>query len=137
MRRPWGVYLPIMRLRTWLFLGFIIIPIIEIVLFYLIGSQIGIWWTLLIVVVTAFVGSWLVSRQGRATWEQGRQELADGGVPTGPLVNGAMILVAGALLLTPGFLTDIVGLSLLVPSVREFLRKWGSRWIAAKWVVIK
>jgi UPF0716 protein FxsA len=126
-----------MRLRTWLFLGFIIIPIIEIVLFYLIGSQIGIWWTLLIVVVTAFVGSWLVSRQGRATWEQGRQELADGGVPTGPLVNGAMILVAGALLLTPGFLTDIVGLSLLVPSVREFLRKWGSRWIAAKWVVIK
>ncbi|MGI9641519.1 MAG: FxsA family protein [Acidimicrobiia bacterium] len=126
-----------MRLRTWLFLGFIIVPIIEIVLFYLVGSQIGIWWTLLIVVITAFVGSWLVSRQGRATWQQGRQELEDGGVPTVPLVNGAMILVAGALLLTPGFLTDIVGLSLLVPSVRDFLRKWGSRWIGAKWVVLK
>ena len=48
-----------------------------------------------------------------------------------------MILVAGALLLTPGFLTDIVGLSLLIPSVRDFLRKWGSRWIGAKWVVLK
>lgn len=126
-----------MRLRTWLFLGFIIVPITEIVLFYLVGSRIGIWWTLLIVVVTAFVGSWLVSRQGRATWIQGRQELADGGVPTGPLVNGAMILVAGALLLTPGFLTDVVGLSLLVPTVRNFLRVWGARWIAAKWIVIK
>ena len=126
-----------MRLRTWLFLGFIIVPVIEIVLFYLIGTQIGIGWTLALVVLTAFVGSWLVSRQGRATWVQLRLEMASGSVPTVPIVHGAMILVAGALLLTPGFLTDIVGLSLLVPAVREFLRRWGSQRLASRWIVIK
>jgi UPF0716 protein FxsA len=126
-----------MRLRTWLFLGFIIVPVIEILLFYFVGSAIGIWWTLLLVVVTAFVGSWLVSRQGRATWAQGRRQFAEGGVPAVPLVNGAMILVAGALLLTPGFLTDAVGLSLLIPAVRDFLRRVGTKWIAARWIVIK
>ena len=92
---------------------------------------------MLIVVITAFVGSWLVSRQGRATWLQFRTELAAGGVPTKPLVHGAMILVAGALLLTPGFLTDVVGLLLLVPAVRESLRIWGTNRVAGKWVVIK
>ena len=126
-----------MRLRTWLFLGFIIVPVIETVLFYLIGTQIGIGWTLALVVLTAFVGSWLVSRQGRATWVQLRLEMASGSVPTVPIVHGAMILVAGALLLTPGFLTDIVGLSLLVPAVREFLRRWGSQRLASRWIVIK
>ena len=126
-----------MRLRTWLFLGFVLVPIIEIMLFYAVGSSIGLWPTVLIVVITAFVGSWLVSRQGRATWLQFRTELAAGGVPTKPLVHGAMILVAGALLLTPGFLTDVVGLLLLVPAVRESLRIWGTNRVAGKWVVIK
>ena len=91
-----------MRLRTWLFLGFVLVPIIEIMLFYAVGSSIGLWPTVLIVVITAFVGSWLVSRQGRATWLQFRTELAAGGVPTKPLVHGAMILVAG------GYHTPIV-----------------------------
>ena len=126
-----------MGIRTWLFLGFIIVPIIEIVIFTFVASEIGIWWTLLLVVVTAFVGSWLVSRQGRTTWIQLRMELAAGEVPTKPIVHGAMILVAGALLLTPGFLTDIVGLALLVPSVREFLRRWGAQQLASRWIVIK
>ena len=126
-----------MRLRTWLFAAFIVVPIIEIILFYVIGTQIGIWWTLALVVVTAFIGSWLVSRQGRATWLRFREELADGGVPTGPLVHGALILVAGALLLTPGFLTDAVGLALLVPAVREWIRRWGTRFVAAKWIVVR
>lgn len=114
-----------------------IVPVIEIVLFYTVGTTIGIWPTIAIVVATAFIGSWLVSRQGRATWLQFRTELSNGGVPTKPLVHGAMILVAGALLLTPGFLTDIVGLALLVPAVREALRVWGSQRLASKWVVIK
>lgn len=126
-----------MRLRTWLLIGFIAVPVIEILLFSLVGSTIGIWPTIALVVVTAFVGSWLVSQQGRATWVQLRTQLAQGSVPTIPLVHGAMILVAGALLLTPGFLTDVVGLLLLVPSVREFLRVWGTNRVAGKWVVLK
>ena len=126
-----------MRLRTWLFLGFTIVPIIEILLFAWIGSTIGIWPTIAMVVVTAVVGSILVSRQGRATWLQFRRELADGGMPTGPIVHGAMILIAGALLLTPGFLTDAVGIGLLVPAVREGLRRWGTDRLQSRWIVIK
>ena len=126
-----------MRIRTWLFLAFTIIPIVEIVLFAWIGSTIGIWPTIAMVVITAVVGSLLVSRQGRATWLQLRQELADGTVPTKPIVHGAMILVAGALLLTPGFLTDVVGLLLLVPGVREAIRRFGSERLQSRWVVIK
>jgi UPF0716 protein FxsA len=126
-----------MRLRTWLFLGFVIVPIIEIVLFVYVGSRIGIWPTIALVVVTAFVGSWLVSRQGRATWIQLRDDLAQGVVPTVPIVNGAMILVAGALLLTPGFLTDGVGLALLVPSVRDAIRVWGTARLSSRWIVIR
>lgn len=126
-----------MRLRTWLFLGFIIVPVIEILLFSFVATRIGIGWTLLLVVITAFVGSWLVSRQGRATWVDLRLQLAAGEVPTKPIVHGAMILVAGALLLTPGFLTDAIGLALLVPAVREFLRRWGAQRLASRWIVIK
>ena len=130
-------YVHTMRIRTWLFLAFTIVPIVEILLFVWVGSTIGIWPTIAMVVITAIVGSMLVSRQGRATWLELRQELADGGIPTKPIVHGAMILVAGALLLTPGFMTDVVGLSLLVPSVREALRRWGSDRLQSRWIVIK
>jgi len=130
-------YLAVMRLRTWLLIGFIAVPVTEIALFALVGSAIGIWPTIALVVVTAFVGSWLVSQQGRATWIKLRTEIAQGEVPTVPLVHGAMILVAGALLLTPGFMTDVVGILLLIPSVREFLRIWGGNRVAGRWIVIK
>jgi UPF0716 protein FxsA len=126
-----------MRIRTWLFMGFIIVPIIEIALFISIGSWIGVWPTIAIVILTAFIGSWLVSRQGRATWLQFRTELDRGDVPTVPIVHGALILVSGALLLTPGFLTDAIGLMLLVPAVREAIRVWGAERLASRWIVIR
>ena len=126
-----------MRIRTWLFLGFIIVPVIEIVLFYYVGSAIGIWPTVALVVLSAFIGSMLVTRQGRVTWVRFRTEIDRGEVPTVPIVHGAMILVAGALLLTPGFLTDAVGIALLIPAVREAIRRWGADRIAARWIVIK
>jgi UPF0716 protein FxsA len=126
-----------MRVRTWLFLAFLIIPIIEIALFYSIGTSIGIGPTIAIVLVTAFVGSWLVSLQGRQTWVRIQSEIVAGNPPTVQLVHGAMILVAGALLLTPGFLTDVVGLALLIPSVREALRGWFVARLASRWVVVK
>ena len=86
-----------MRIRTWLFLAFLIVPAIEIVLFYLVGTAIGIWPTIAIVIATAFLGSSLVARQGRRTWVNIRTEIAAGRPPTVQLVHGAMILVAGAL----------------------------------------
>ena len=103
----------------WLLIAFVAIPMIEIALFIQVGGFIGIWWTLLIVFLTAVTGSFLVRKQGVqeiANLQRSFSELND---PTEPLANGAMILFAGARLLTPGFFTDIVGLSLLIPSVRR------------------
>ena len=126
-----------MRIRTWLFLAFLIIPVIEISLFYVVGSQIGIWPTLTIVLVTAIVGSYLVTRQGRQTWIRIRREISAGRSPTPHLAHGAMILVAGTLLLTPGFLTDAVGLLLMVPQFRERLRGWFVDRLESRWVVVR
>ena len=72
-------------------------------------------------------GAALVSRQGRAEMAALQASIGQGAVPTKELAHGAMILVAGAVLLTPGFLTDAVGFALLVPQIREFVRRWFSR----------
>ena len=130
-------YAHAMRIRTWLFIGFLAVPIIEIALFYSVGTWIGIWPTLGIVVITAVLGSYFVSRQGRFVWESIKSKINQGEIPTGTVVHGAMILIAGALLLTPGFLTDIVGFSLLVPGVREALRQWFLNRRESGWVVVE
>jgi UPF0716 protein FxsA len=110
-----------------LFLLFILVPPIEIALFILIGGRIGLWPTLGIVLLTAVIGASLVSRQGRAEFGRLQAEFAAGQFPAKPLAHGAMILVAGAVLITPGFLTDAVGFALLSPQIREGLRRWGVR----------
>jgi UPF0716 protein FxsA len=106
---------------------FVVVPILEIALFVVVGDRIGLPATLALVVVTAVVGASLVNRQGRGTMAAVHQETLAGRFPARELAHGGMILVAGALLITPGFLTDGVGFSLLVPQVREALRRWGSR----------
>lgn len=130
-------YAHTMRVRTWLFIGFLVVPIVEIALFYTVGTWIGIWPTLGIVVLTALLGSYFVSKQGRFVWNSITEKMSQGEVPTAAVVHGAMILVAGALLLTPGFLTDVVGFSLLVPGVREAIRQWYLRRKTSGWVVVK
>jgi UPF0716 protein FxsA len=103
----------------YLFLAFLAVPIIEIALFIQVGGLIGLWPTLAIVIFTAVLGSWLMRSQGRLAMGQLRgsfQRLDD---PTEPLAHGAMILVAGVLLLTPGFFTDAMGFALLIPPVRR------------------
>lgn len=110
----------------YLFIAFIIVPIIEIALFIEVGDAIGLWPTLAIVILTALLGTWLMRIQGRLALQQLQQSFSTMDDPTEPLVHGAMILVAGILLLTPGFFTDAVGFALLLPPVRmavfRFLR---------------
>ncbi len=103
----------------WLLIAFITVPIIEIALFIQVGGFIGLWPTLLIVVITAVLGTYLVRTQGIMVLNQVRSSFSDLRDPTEPLVHGAMILFAGALLLTPGFFTDAVGFSFLIPGVRQ------------------
>ena len=102
----------------WLLVVFILIPMIEIGLFIKVGGLIGIGWTLAIVLATAIAGSWLVRMQGLRALGELRGSLNELRDPTEPIAHGAMILLAGALLLTPGFFTDAMGLLLLLPPVR-------------------
>ncbi len=111
----------------WLLLAFIIVPLIEISLFIQVGGIIGLWPTLLIVVLTAILGTWLVRTQGAIAMSQLRGSFSQQTDPTEPLAHGAMILIAGVLLLTPGFFTDALGFALLTPPFRRaafaYLRK--------------
>jgi UPF0716 protein FxsA len=103
----------------WLFLAFLLVPLIEIGLFIQVGGAIGLWPTLGIVVLTAILGTYLVRAQGAAAMAQLRGSFNELRDPTEPLAHGAMILFSGALLLTPGFFTDAVGFALLIPGVRQ------------------
>ncbi len=102
----------------WLLIAFIAVPLIEIGLFIKVGGLIGLWPTLAIVLLTAIVGSWLVRMQGAGAGRAARSSLNELRDPTEPMAHGAMILLAGALLLTPGFFTDTMGILLLIPPVR-------------------
>jgi UPF0716 protein FxsA len=104
-----------------LFLLFIIIPIIEITVLMQVGELIGAWPTIAIVIVSAWLGAKYVRQQGLATMQSVQTKMAQGEMPSGEIVTGLMLLVAGILLVTPGFVTDIFGLLLLVPSVRKML----------------
>jgi len=108
------------------------IPILEISVFILIGGEIGVGWTLLLILVTAILGSILLRVQGFSILGKIQAETARGGLPAKELVNGVMILIAGVLLLTPGFVTDSIGFLLFFPPFRHFL--WTT--IASK-IVIK
>lgn len=111
--------------RILLFVG---VPLVEMALLIWAGDAIGIPLTLGIVFLTGVVGAALVKRQGVAVWQDARRRLAEGGIPTRELAHGAMLLVAGAFLLAPGFLTDLTGFALLVPAVREWLRGRFGAW---------
>ena len=108
----------------WLFIAFFTVPLIEIGLFIQIGGAIGLWYTLLIVVITAVIGTMLVRAQGMQALGQVKSSFNEMRDPSEALAHGAMILFSGALLLTPGFFTDAVGFALLVPGVRLAVFKW-------------
>lgn len=109
-----------------LFLAFLIVPLIEIGLFIVLGQAIGLWPTLLGVVVTALIGSFVIRRQGISLITEIRQMMQRGQMPARQMADGVMLAVSGALLMTPGYFTDTMGFLLLVPPIRlmiyEFLK---------------
>lgn len=108
----------------WLFVPFVLVPLIEIALFIQIGGWIGLWPTLGVVIVTALIGTMLVRQQGIRAIAELRGSIDALRDPTEPLAHGAMVLFAGALLLTPGFFTDACGFALLIPAVRGAVFRW-------------
>ena len=103
-------------------LAFIGVPLIEIGLFIQVGGAIGLWPTLIVVVVTAMAGTALLRHQGLGALARLQQGLERGEAPLEPVFDGFCLLAAGALLLTPGFFTDAVGFALFVPGLRRILR---------------
>ena len=102
---------------------FVIIPIAEVYAFLAVGDEIGIFQTLLLCVLTAIIGGILVKQQGLATLFNANKNLQGGKLPIQQIFDGFCLIISGALLLTPGFITDIVGFSLLFPPFRRFLRE--------------
>ena len=106
-----------------LLLAFLVVPIIELYLFVEVSNQIGFGAALLWIVGVSIVGAWLVKREGMSAFRRANEKVAVGEVPTDELITGILILFAGALMLTPGFLTDGVGMLLLFPPSRALVRR--------------
>ena len=106
-----------------LFLLFVILPILEIFLIIEVKDVIGGWYTLFLVIMTAYLGSTLLRRQGFKTLQNLQQKTAQGELPALELIEAVMLFVGGALLLTPGFLTDAFGLACLFPLTRKAMAK--------------
>ena len=105
-----------------LFLLFITVPLIELFLFLVIGQKIGILPTFAIILLTGVLGATLARSQGVKVLAKYQQSIAQGKLPHEAVIDGLLILIAGALLLTPGFLTDTMGFLLLAPPVRQIVR---------------
>ncbi|MFK7846277.1 MAG: FxsA family protein [Rhodothermales bacterium] len=106
---------------------FIVVPMIELALLIEVGKQIGFWPTVGIICLTGLLGSALAKQQGMAVWTQFNSRMQKGQLPGTELVDGLIILVAGALLLTPGVLTDVVGFLGLLPPSRALIRKFAQK----------
>ena len=101
---------------------FIVVPIVELYVIWEIGSAIGILPTIALLILDSILGAALMRSQGRATWRRFNRALAEGRVPGREVMDGALVIFGGALLLTPGFLSDILGLILLLPPTRALVR---------------
>lgn len=107
----------------WLFILFVLVPAVELYILIQIGQVIGGLNTFLLILATGFTGSWLAKSQGLAVWRSLNDRFSRGEIPGRELMDGAIILVCGALLLTPGVITDVVGLLGLLPGTRTLFRK--------------
>jgi len=103
---------------------FLLVPVAELYVIYKVGDAIGIGWTFLLLAADSVIGSLLLRSQGRAVWRKFNAILAEGRVPHREAVDGVLVIFGGAFLITPGFLTDIVGLALLLPPTRAIFRRF-------------
>jgi UPF0716 protein FxsA len=112
-RVPWAV----------LAVLFVVVPIAEIYLIVQLGQAVGPWWTILLLIGAGVLGSMLVKREGGRAWRALQDALASHRMPATELADGALILIGGTLLLTPGFMSDVVGLFCILPFTRPVARR--------------
>ena len=119
------------------FLFFIAIPIIEVILFITVGKYIGLWNTIFIIIITGIIGAILVKRQGITILNKALEEIKSNKMPIFSIFEGIAILIAGAFLLTPGFLTDTLGCILLIPKTRNIIIKYIASYLERRTVYKK
>jgi UPF0716 protein FxsA len=115
---------------------FIAVPILELYVIIQVGGWIGIWPTLALLLADALLGSLLLRHQGRGAWQRFNAALAERRFPGREVADGVMIVIGGTLLLTPGFITDIVGLLLLIPPTRAIARRLLRAFVARRFIVV-
>jgi UPF0716 protein FxsA len=118
-------------LRLLLFIAFLVVPLLEIWLVLQIGQVIGGWQTVALLLADSALGAWIVRREGRRAWRNLQEALTTGRMPERELGDGAMVVAGGALLLTPGFITDAVGFALVLPFTRPLVRRLAA-WFFAR-----
>jgi UPF0716 protein FxsA len=106
-----------------LLLLFIVVPIAELAVIIQVGEHIGVWWTVAILIADSVLGTVLMRSQGRAAWRRFNATLQSGRPPAREVLDGVLVIFGGALLLTPGFLTDILGIVFLLPPTRAVVRR--------------
>ena len=106
-----------------LVLIFLLVPVAELYVIYLVGDAIGVWQTFLLLAADSLLGALLLRSQGRSVWKRFNEALAAGRMPNREVVDGVLIIFGAAFLITPGFLTDVLGLVLLIPPTRSAVRR--------------
>jgi UPF0716 protein FxsA len=107
-----------------LLLIFIVVPIAELAVIIQVGQEIGVWWTIAILIADAVLGSMLLRSQGRVAWRRFNETAAAGRIPAREVLDGVLVIFGGAFLLTPGFITDIFGILFLLPPTRALIRRF-------------
>jgi UPF0716 protein FxsA len=121
----------------WLLLAlFIVVPLVEIYVIIQVGQTIGPWWTILLLVLDSILGSWLIKREGSRAFRALREALDSGRMPAKELADGALILIGGTLMLAPGFVTDGLGILMILPFTRPFFRRALTRVVSSRLVVL-
>ena len=110
-------------LRLGMFVAFIGVPLIEIWVLIQVGQVIGPWWTILLLILDSLLGTWLIRREGGRAWRALQEALESGRMPARELADGALILMGGTLMLTPGFVSDALGILLILPFTRPVARR--------------
>jgi UPF0716 protein FxsA len=121
------------RFPWWLLVvAFVVVPLVEIYTIIQIGQVIGAWWTIALLIADSILGSWLIKREGGRAWRALRTALDEGRMPARELADGALILVGGTLMLTPGFISDIFGIACILPFTRPLGRRVLARIISRR-----
>lgn len=113
----------------WIFAAFLIVPVVELWAILQVGDWIGGWNTFLLIIAMSAVGAYFTRAEGRKIWLEAQQQMQSGQMPGRAMIDGICVLLGGILLLMPGFFTDLIGILMLLPITRPFIRHMVLQWL--------